>query len=70
MSVEARFRVFGLSGQSEGEGTHVMMCGVQGEPFGKYTPSANCEMLIKNPAAEKQFELDAEYRVIFEKIEK
>ncbi|GAB6171982.1 hypothetical protein JCM15765_14600 [Paradesulfitobacterium aromaticivorans] len=67
--VEGRFRVYGLSGQSEGEGTHVMLQGVQGEPFGRYTQVAHCEMLIINPEAEKQFELNAEYRVTFEKIE-
>jgi hypothetical protein len=66
--VECRFRVTGLSGQSDGPGTYVNLYGVQGEPFGKYTPMAKCEMLIINPEAEKQFELNAEYRVTFEKI--
>ena len=68
--VEGRFRVTGLSGRSEGKGTYVNLFGVQGEPFGKFTPVAKCEMLIINPDAEKQFELNAEYRVTFEKVEK
>jgi hypothetical protein len=67
--VEARFKVIGLSGNGSSEGTNVQMYGVQGEPFGRYTPSANCNMLIINPEAEKQFELGAEYRVLFERIE-
>ena len=67
--VEGRFKVTGLAKEGSGDGTYVDLYGVQGEPFGKYTPSASCSMLIRNPAAEKQFELGAEYRVTFEKIE-
>src|SRR5579871_6207761 len=37
------------------EAAHVLLNGVQGEPFGPYTPSARQEMVIVNPAAAKVF---------------
>lgn len=40
---------------------------VQGEPFGKATPSGNVELLIVNPEAADYFEIEGEYLVSFEK---
>jgi hypothetical protein len=39
----------------------VKMSPVQGEPFGKYTPSGNIEMTIINDEAAKQFDVGKEY---------
>lgn len=41
------------NGEQEIQGVHVKLTGVQGEPFGKYTPMATCEMVIHNEAVAK-----------------
>ncbi len=55
------------------EAAHVLLNGVQGEPFGAYTPSARQEMVIVNPAAAKVFfdaPIGQEFDIIISPVEK
>lgn len=49
-------------------GRRVKLMAVTGEPFGQATPSGSVDMLIVNPDAANQFELDGEYEVVFTKV--
>lgn len=76
MSVTAKFRVTGIvlspyggwNGQPKTVSREVRMIPVQGEPFGSATPSGQLTMMICNPEAADQFEIEGEYLVTFEKI--
>lgn len=76
MSVICKFRVSsvelspygGWGDTPKSVGRRVKFSGVQGEPFGKATPSASLDMLILNPEASNQFELEGEYEVVFTKV--
>ena len=67
--VECKFQVTEIKETVFNKGAKVVtLTGVKSAPFGEYTPSATCQMSILNPEAAKQFELGAEYKVLFEKV--
>ena len=70
--VVAKFRVDHMAKfpKYDGEDTpwNIVMYPVQGEPFGKYTPSGKIEMIVKNDAASEQFIPGKEYLVTFEPV--
>jgi hypothetical protein len=78
MSVKAKFICNTISKskfnkQDEGTATvtlHPVSSGSEeNKEFWKYTPSGKVEMMIKNEAAEKYFEVGQEYYLTFEKAE-
>jgi len=76
MTVIARFKVSsidllphgGWPGQPKVIARRVNLSAVKGEPFGSATPQGNCVMLITNPDAADQFEIEGEYEVTFTKV--
>lgn len=84
MQIHARFRLdqvtrsqawFKAPGAEEAqpvEAAHVLLDGVQGEPFGAYTPSARMDMLIVNPPAAQVFfdaSIGQEFDVLMSPVE-
>lgn len=64
--VRCKFKVTEITQfSSSPEAKRVVLSAVQGEPFGKYTPSGTITMQILNPEAAKQIELGKEYFVDF-----
>ena len=69
--VECKFQVTEIRQNANNpEAKTIVLTGVKSAPFGEYTPSATCQMAILNPEAAKEFELGAEYKVLFEKVGK
>lgn len=68
--VQCKFRVSQIiQNEYNPEAKQLVLTAVQGEPFGRYTPSGSINMQILNPEAAKQFELGKEYFVEFKKAE-
>ena len=69
--VECKFQVTEIKQNVYQTGAKIVaLIGVKSAPFGEYTPSATCQMSILNPEVAKEFEIGAEYKVLFEKVEK
>lgn len=69
MPVLCRFRVnekAELETYQKPNAFRIKMVGVKSSPFGDYTPSANCDMLIVPEHAANQFEVGKLYLVTFE----
>jgi len=71
--VRSKFRVYSkteLEGSKEYPSRVVVnLVAVQGEPFGKYTPSASLEMCIQNDEAQSEFVVGKEYFVDFTSVQ-
>ena len=68
MSVRAKFRVERIIHHSGNQREVVLYAVTSGEgnaAWSKYTPSGKLEMLITNPAAFEQFEVEKEYFLDF-----